>query len=191
MTKYTKPLRYNGDYHQENKNEGLAMQTRKIYGYTGYWIRSDGRIVSYKRNSCGVIKTTSPDRKGYFQTVLTLEKNKYKTEYLHRIVWSSFSGRAIPKGMEINHKDGNKSNNNFSNPELVTHKENMIHAHKNGLASNRAAAESRLKIKREWHPMIKCLLLGGYKQREVAELVGTTQENISRIIKLKGKTWNE
>lgn len=34
---------------------------------------------------------------------------------------------------EVNHIDGNKKNNNITNLEWVTHKENMLHARKNKL----------------------------------------------------------
>lgn len=47
--------------------------------------------------------------------------------YAHRVVWVLNHG-PIPDGMEINHKDGNKSNNAIENLELVTHQDNMKHA---------------------------------------------------------------
>jgi len=48
--------------------------------------------------------------------------------YEHRLVWEYFNG-AIPSGLEINHKDGNRQNNELKNLELVTRSENIKHSY--------------------------------------------------------------
>ena len=58
--------------------------------------------------------------------------DKQKTYYIHRLVTEAFIG-PIPKDMQINHKDGDKHNNDFGNLEIVTQKENMQHAREIGL----------------------------------------------------------
>jgi hypothetical protein len=50
----------------------------------------------------------------------------------HRAVWTILVGR-IPGGMDINHKDGNKRNNDPKNMEVVTRSENLYHAVRTGL----------------------------------------------------------
>ena len=45
----------------------------------------------------------------------------------HRLVWARSNG-AIPDGMEVNHKDGDKSNNRLDNLEIVTPSQNSRHA---------------------------------------------------------------
>jgi hypothetical protein len=51
---------------------------------------------------------------------------------LHRLVAAAFIPN--PNGLpEVNHKDGDKSNNCVSNLEWSTHKNNMRHARKNNL----------------------------------------------------------
>lgn len=154
-----------------------------VYGYEGYTINQDGEIHSFKKFPRGILKKSYPDKKGYLRTTMAVKKGKYRTEYIHRLVWMSFNNKKIPKGLEINHKDGNKSNNNLNNLEVVTHKENMIHAHRTGLATTRKAVEARTSIFKKWYPLIKTLLDSGYKQRVIAEMIGTTSENISRIKK--------
>lgn len=52
--------------------------------------------------------------------------------YVHRLVAASFIDRPIGSD-EVNHKDGDKSNNSAANLEWVTRNQNMKHAATNGL----------------------------------------------------------
>jgi hypothetical protein len=55
------------------------------------------------------------------------KNGKYTKRGVHRIVWEAFNN-VIPEGMEINHKDLNRSNNKLENLEIVTHQQNIQHA---------------------------------------------------------------
>lgn len=59
-------------------------------------------------------------------------ENKTYNFYIHRLVAKYFIGD-IPSGYVVNHKDGNKLNNHYSNLEIVTYSENIRHADKIGL----------------------------------------------------------
>ena len=65
---------------------------------------------------------------GYWEAKVK-EGNKRITYRLHRVVWEYYKGE-IPDNMHIHHIDGNKSNNDISNLELLTPHE---HAKKHGL----------------------------------------------------------
>lgn len=69
--------------------------------------------------------------------------------YAHRLVWLAFNG-TIPKGMQINHKNGKKNNNHISNLELVTCSENIRHAYVSGLNPRKLSKEEidRRAVKR-------------------------------------------
>lgn len=84
-----------------------------------------GKIKKFSKTSIG----------GYIVSDLTSnEGEQIKSILLHRLLWETWIGR-IPKNKEINHKDGNKENNDiFHNLELLTHIENINHAKKNGLS---------------------------------------------------------
>lgn len=57
---------------------------------------------------------------------------KHKTYLSYRLVALTFLGK--PKeGMTVNHKDGNRLNNNIDNLEWCTRKENIQHAYRTGL----------------------------------------------------------
>lgn len=64
---------------------------------------------------------------GYMRTSVGM-----KAEYTHRLVAKAFIKNKDNKPC-VNHKDGNKRNNHYSNLEWVTNKENMVHASKNNL----------------------------------------------------------
>ena len=63
--------------------------------------------------------------------VLTVNYKQYRW---HRFVWECWNG-VIEDDLTINHLDGDKTNNDLSNMELVTIGENIRHAHLTGLSS--------------------------------------------------------
>ena len=105
-----------------------------------------GRVRSNLRN--GRILKTQPDKKGYQRLRMTINRKRYSFK-IHRIVASAFVPN--PEGKpQVNHIDGNKSNNAASNLEWSTNKENARHAIDNGLWDNVYSAvhkenESRMK----------------------------------------------
>lgn len=79
----------------------------------------------------GKILKPKTKKNGYKEVSLNILGSQ-KMLYVHRAVYSAFNNVNI-NGLEINHKDGNKANNNIENLELVTSSENMKHAYKLGL----------------------------------------------------------
>jgi hypothetical protein len=55
--------------------------------------------------------------------------------YVHQLVAEAFIGPR-PKGRELNHKDGDMTNNIVANLEYVTHRENIQHARRLGLIAD-------------------------------------------------------
>jgi len=116
-------------------NRGLFM--KDILGYEGlYSITEDGRVWSYpKRSGYGKHKgkflTQGLTTRGYPMVVLCNNKDR-KPCRVHRLVASAFLPNHNNKS-QINHIDGVKTNNNLSNLEWNTPKENMAHAYNVGL----------------------------------------------------------
>jgi hypothetical protein len=54
---------------------------------------------------------------------------KYTHKRVHRCVWEAFNGR-IPDRLEINHINLDREDNRIENLELLTHRDNVNHAHK-------------------------------------------------------------
>ena len=79
------------------------------------------------------INTPHKSGVGYFQ-ICTTVNDKRKNIKVHKAVAESFIDN--PNNLPVvNHKDGNKENNNVDNLEWVTHKENSRHAIDLGLLS--------------------------------------------------------
>lgn len=114
-----------------------------IPGYPSYEInehgevRSKDRVINKKDGTSQPLKgrMLSPGKgsHGYF-TVKLHEGGKGKSHCIHRLVADCFLGHK--EGMEVNHIDGNKLNNNVSNLEWVTRQQNTQHAFRTGLAKS-------------------------------------------------------
>lgn len=129
-----------------------------VHGYEGiYQINSSGNIKSLKRvsiNRNGPItlkeKILKPSLSaGYL--LIGLRVNKVRKSFrLNRLVAIHF----IPNPLnlpEVNHLDGDKTNNNYLNLVWSTAKENTIHAHKNGLVRYNYGRNHYKSI-----PVVKC-----------------------------------
>ena len=101
----------------------------QIKGYEGrYTIFTNGIIISSWRNN---ELTPCLDNDGYL--IVTLYNGKKGlTQKLHRLLAQAFIPNPLNK-KTVNHKDGNKLNNELSNLEWNTQGENNVHAFKNGI----------------------------------------------------------
>ena len=107
------------------------MKTLPIKGFEGiYAAREDGEIISLKHKKEVVRKGgISSGYRSY-----SLRKDGVQTQHLgHRLIAEAFIPNPENKP-QVNHKDGNKTNNAVSNLEWVTISENAKHAYKSGLS---------------------------------------------------------
>lgn len=129
-------------------------------------VSNKGRIKS----AYGVTKRGSKDGCGYFTCMTNLSKN-----YVHRLVMLAFGGLPADRNRQtVNHKDLNPSNNDISNLEWATMKEQNSHARLNN--TNRAKCTSLSKE-------IQC--------RKIGELEWTDFESISaaaRTLNIRQRT---
>lgn len=101
-----------------------------IVGFENYLITSDGKVFSKKTNK--YLKLKYPKNKNkYIQVVLHKNGNHFYKD-IHRLVALHFLSKKELDD-EVNHIDGNKLNNNVSNLEFISHKQNMKHASLNKL----------------------------------------------------------
>ena len=171
----------NEEYELEN---GCSIeQFVEILKNRGCCIGQDWHIHSKKGGMMSKLT-----RNGYWLTMLAYNKKCY---YFceHRVIWTWLKG-SIPQGMQINHKDYNRGNNNIDNLEVVTPKENSEYSkiHNN---PPRGEKNGKAIFTNKQVELIKYLAINAnWSQKSIAEFVGTSNTgNISRII--NGKRYSD
>lgn len=127
---------------------------RDIPGFDGYQASNLGNIKSLEKEVWNahqmvarpekILKPFS-DKKGYLRVKLYKNGSHY-TKKIHRLVALAFIPN--PEGKpEVNHEDGNKTNNRINNLSWATKKENIQHAFKNELIKIKKGKDNKLSKK--------------------------------------------
>jgi hypothetical protein len=110
---------------------------KEISGLPDYWISNEGIVYSTKisprYNPKGEMRILRPRThpSGYLYIGCFKGKGPNKVRLwrrVHRVVAQTFIGK-IHKGMEINHKSGDKHDNRVDNLEIVSRQQNITHYH--------------------------------------------------------------
>lgn len=173
-------------------NEEIREKFIDIAGYEGYYQVSNlGRIKSLKRTTrngkceADKILVNTVANKGYL--AVGLKKNGKSKNYLvHRIVASSFISNPQNKP-QVNHKNGDKSDNRVDNLEWATQSENIRHGLDMGLynCKSRAGAHSKLNLD---DVMAIMALKGKMKLKETGNKFGISDRHVWAI--QNGKRWD-
>ena len=108
----------------------------------------------------------------------------------HRLVWTYFRG-PIPDNMTVNHIDLDKLNNAIGNLELLSHRENIQHAARNGVmcvSKNRGEANQKSKINEHQVREARELRDLGFEVRYLCRKYGL-KDTAMRYL-LSGKHWS-
>jgi hypothetical protein len=142
-----------------------------------YVVYNDGTIFSLQSK----MFMNSINTNGYLSV-----KIGGKLESIHRLVGKLFIPNPDNKP-EINHIDGDKTNNKVENLEWVSPSENIQHKiHQLG-KEHRGSKNGMAKLTLEQCKKIKLLYQSGYSQNKLGEMFGISQGKISNVV--NGKSY--
>ena len=147
----------------------VGVRTCEVF--PSYWIYDDGRLFSTKSHK---FLSSRLNRKGYLCFQLTID-SKNNVRPTHRLVALAFLSNPDNNKLQVNHKDGDKLNNHYSNLEWVTNDENMAHASRLGLRNQKLTVQQRQEIVRLWRT-------GRYYQKTLAKMFGVSRTNIEYTV---------
>lgn len=158
----------------------------QLVSYPGYYVTDKGEVFSTRRGEFKAKALRSVN--GYLKTTFALGREA-KSISVHRLVMEAFYG---PSPLQVNHRDGNKHNNNVDNLEYVTAAENTRHAINSGLrdgvaASSRERGKLMVGEKNNYAKITDLAALeilklkGTAPSRKVAPLFGISSSQIRKI----------
>lgn len=146
-----------------------------------YLVSNLGRVLNIKRE---IFMKTRLDKQGY--EVLVLHVNGQSVNYsVHRLVATMF----VPNPFnlpQVNHINGLKADNVFTNLEWVTSSQNNQHAFDVNLRKS-GEEHYKAKLSKENVIMIRELLSEGLSHRYISTLFPVGRSTISKIA--KGEIW--
>lgn len=159
---------------------GSNAAWRPVVGYeTLYVVSESGEVVSLRnQRGTGHQMTQTPDVKGYPRVGLTDATGNQKGKRVHLLVAAAFIGPK-PEGLQVNHKDGVKTNNHYSNLEYVTASENSRHADRTGLRRKpRGQKHGMSKMTDNKVRELRCRYAAGEKRARIARDFGIDVSNV-------------
>lgn len=140
---------------------------------SNYFISEEGKVYNQKTNK---FLSGSLDTCGYLRFRL-----KGKNVSIHRMVLETFNPCPNMNSLEVNHIDGNKTNNRLGNLEWVTHQENMTHAVKTKLTKNCSRAGIKNNKAKLTEEQVKAIRQDNRTCQEIANEYGLVKSTISAI----------
>jgi hypothetical protein len=171
------------------------METWKtIPGFSRYEASTLGRLRSNNYKRTGKTKVLKPALclDGYMKTMLQDDNKKYRSWTVHKFVTLAFYGEK-GEGIEVNHKNGNKTDNRIENLEYCTRSHNMKHACRTGLMKPKRGSKnghSKLTEKQVIEIRKHAKEKGRrYGRDKLAEKYGVSSAHIKDIVNRRRNSW--
>lgn len=166
------------------------MNWRAVVGLESRYEVSDTGLIRSKPSNytMGKILNSPISLQGYYRFGYNL-KGVHKNQPVHRMVAKAF----IPNPLslpQVNHKNGNKLDNNINNLEWCTAKDNINHARKSGLYRDiRGSGKHNSKLKENQVIEIRGKYVPRiYSQSKLALEYAVSRSTIEKIV--HGEMWS-
>ena len=115
---------------------------KRVDEVPNYEVSNEGRV-----RNIGSGRVLRPRKAGKdYRKVTLCDEYGHHDRYIHRLVVDAFYGK-LNDDDEVNHLDGNKSNNHISNLEPCTRIENVHHAIRTGLVNPHDGGAPKVKVR--------------------------------------------
>jgi len=156
----------------------VIFESGDVWSVARSVVRKNGTVQRFKDKKL----TARRMGNGYYLVRINID-GKSIHRSIHSLLAESFILKAkIPKGMCVNHKDGNKGNNVLSNLEIVSYRDNLLHAYKTGLNSNIGQTHPKSRITTKQIEVIRGLYRSGVSQYLIASQFNVCRATIQGIL---------
>lgn len=162
----------------------MSERWADVLGYGGLYQVSDQGRVRQGRGVYSRVLSQTKTNVGYLVVSLS-DGTGFKRKYVHRLVAEAFMPDHA-KGAEVNHINGDKTDNRLVNLEWVTHRENMQHA-RNVL--KRWQGRRNLYARKLTDDDVMAIRSSNETQQALADRYGVSQVAIHNV--KVGKTYKE
>lgn len=171
----------------------------KDIGFSQYCITKGGEIYSLFSNR---YMKQSKSHNGYPIVTLVNDSGNKMSKKVHRLVLQTFQPITNSEYMTVNHKNGDKENNNLSNLEWLSIEDNIRHAHDNNLIATNFSNEhtvypeedeivfldkskmisTRKELSEELLHIIFQRLQDGYRICDLSKMLGVRDYTIKNLV---------
>lgn len=159
----------------------MHIEWRKPQSCPFFLVSSDGKVMVADTMQSARI---ADNGNGYMHVQIMRNCKRY-TKYVHRLVAECYLDNPENKP-EINHKDGDKKNNNVTNLEWCTRSENQKHSFRIGLHP-RTTEKQREAARKNGLKSIKALRAGWERWSKTPEARESWMAKIEKINEKKRK----
>ena len=173
---------YEFEFDEPNEPEQLPGEEWRRHDETSAMVSSLGRV---KFNSTGVVSRGYTQRNGYVDVGVTIDGRQQK-RLMHRLVAEAFALPRLTGQNQVNHIDGDRSNNRVENLEWASRQENVRHSYLNN--PNRGTNAEQLNQAVEALGADGAVVARYPSITAAAEALGVRQQTVGQCLAGRAKT---
>lgn len=195
MDKKTKPQEMDSGIKSFFDEEWVLMKHSRHESKTmDYYVSNYGRVKAYSRKfNTWRLTQGSKDKRGLYNISFRSTENINVRFFIHKFVAEHFVDKPTEDCEYIIHKDGNKTNNHFSNLLWMTHRDWIEELKRRGSFKPKQKMERKAKHIKMTPAKVallkRSLLMGKTRKKMLAKRFGITHTQLNRIE--SGENWGD